>query len=88
MEDHLESFGELVKVDADALAKEAGNRIVSNAVMIGVLQAVEGFPLEEAAVVDALKAQVPDDALEPNLKAFELGKKELDSGRTAPVDAM
>jgi len=88
LETHLEGFGELVKVDADALAKEAGNRIVSNSVMIGVLQAVAGFPLDEAAVLDALKAQVPDDALEPNLKAFELGQAEIDPDQTAPVDAM
>lgn len=88
LEEHLESFGELVKVDADALAKEAGNRIVSNSVMIGVLQAVESFPLDEAAVLDALKDQVPDDALDPNLKAFELGQAEIDSDQTAPVDAM
>lgn len=86
--EQLESFGELVRVDADALAEKAGNRIVSNTVMIGVLQAVEGFPLEEDAVLDALKAQVPEDALEPNLKAFDLGKGEIDSDQTAPVDAM
>ena len=88
LEEHLESFGNLVRVDADALAEEAGHRIVSNTVMIGVLQAVEGFPLDESAVTDALEAQVPADALEANLNAFELGRQQIDSDQAAPIDAV
>jgi indolepyruvate ferredoxin oxidoreductase beta subunit len=86
--EHLESFGNLVRVDADALAEEAGHRIVSNTVMIGLLQAVAGFPLDESAVTDALEAQVPADALEANLKAFELGRQQIDSDQAAPIDAV
>lgn len=76
LEADLASFGDLVTVDADALAREAGDKIVSNVVMLGALQAVEGFPLAESAVLDSLEAQVPDDAHEPNLTAFELGQKQ------------
>lgn len=74
--ENLVSFGELVTVDADSLAREVGDRIVGNVVMLGVLQAVEGFPLAESAVLDALEAQTPDDAHDKNLEAFELGKQQ------------
>ena len=49
--------------------------------MIGALQAMKGFPLEEARIKQAIKEKVPEKALELNIKAFELGKDAV-SGQT------
>ena len=60
-----------VFVDALALAKEAGNAKAVNTVLIGVL--AKNMDVDEQAVLDALKATVPEKFLDINLLAFEKG---------------
>ena len=47
--------------------------------MLGALSQVEGFPLTEEELREALKERVPQKYLEPNLKAFELGIQSMKS---------
>lgn len=63
----------LVTLDATKLAIEAGKAVAANAVMIGAVAAMKGFPLMKDDLLEALKAQVPEKFLELNVKAFELG---------------
>lgn len=65
--------GHLITLDATKIALEAGKAVVANAVMIGAVAAVEGFPLKKEVLLEALKAQVPPKALDLNVKAFEMG---------------
>ena len=63
----------LVTIDATKLAIEAGKAVAANAVMIGAVAAVEGFPLGKDVLLDALRAQVPEKFLDLNVRAFEMG---------------
>lgn len=65
--------GNVVTIDATKIAVEAGKAVVANAVMIGAVAAVKGFPLKKEVLLEALKAQVPPKALDLNIKAFEMG---------------
>ena len=67
----------VVAVDATAKAIEAGRAITANAVLIGAIAAVKGFPLSKQRVLDALLEAVPAKARDVNVKAFELGYQEV-----------
>lgn len=60
-------------VNALELANQAGNPLTSNVVLLGALAKVEGFPLTLSQLKDVLPQVVPKKALEPNLKAIDLG---------------
>lgn len=63
----------VVAIDATAKAIEAGKAITANAVLIGAIAAVKGFPLSKGRVLDALLEAVPAKAKDVNVRAFELG---------------
>ena len=77
LEENIKQFGNLIKFDAEEVASEAGNKIATNIVMVGALKAMEGFPIEEELLKNAIKEQVPEDALDINMKAYQLGKEEI-----------
>lgn len=60
-------------IDATSIAIEAGKAVAANAVMIGAVAAMEGFPLSKEVLLEALKMQVPAKFLDLNVKAFEMG---------------
>ncbi len=78
-------------VDAESLAKEAGNPKTAGVVLLGALSTELGFPVESWR--DALARWVPKKALDANLRAFELGRawkqaappKDLRPQRTLPA---
>ncbi|KXA92820.1 hypothetical protein AKJ66_03430 [candidate division MSBL1 archaeon SCGC-AAA259E22] len=78
IEKHTKKFADPIRFDAGDLAAEAGDKKVTNVVMVGALQALESFPIEEEVVKEAIRKQVPPDVLETNLEGFELGKEEID----------
>ena len=63
---------DIVAVDALSLAEEAGTAKASNVVLMGVLASRMDYP--EELWQKALEQCVPAKFLEPNKKAFELGK--------------
>jgi len=63
----------VIAVDATALAIEAGRAITANAVLIGAIAAVKGFPLPKDRMLEALLQAVPQKAVDINTRAFELG---------------
>lgn len=63
----------LIAFDAVALAKEAGNVMFVNMVLLGSLIQTNILPLSAENVKDAIKARTGKAYLESNLKAFELG---------------
>ncbi|MEA3558317.1 MAG: indolepyruvate ferredoxin oxidoreductase subunit beta [Candidatus Thermoplasmatota archaeon] len=71
------SGARVVEVDAMALAMKAGNPQTVNVVMVGALAASPDFPVGKEHMVEAVKENVPEKALEVNLKAFELGYSSL-----------
>ena len=74
IQENLAKFkADITMIDAERLAIEAGLAIAQNIVLLGALSQIEGFPLTEEELREALKKRVPPKYLEPNLKAFEQG---------------
>ncbi len=65
--------GHLVTIDATSLAIKAGKAVAANAVMIGAVAALEGFPIPRDVLKDVLGKLVPEKFRELNLKAFDMG---------------
>lgn len=63
----------LVTLDATKIAIEAGKAVAANAVMIGAVAALKGFPIPKDVLRKVLEAQVPEKFRELNLKAFDMG---------------
>jgi indolepyruvate ferredoxin oxidoreductase beta subunit len=69
-------------VEAAKLAKEAGNILTQNIVLIGALAAIERMPVKTESVVEALRELVPSKHLDVNVKAFKLGYECVKKGKT------
>jgi indolepyruvate ferredoxin oxidoreductase beta subunit len=63
----------VIVLNAPKLAREAGNILTENIVLIGASLAVESMPLKESSVIEALKELLPAKHLDANVKAFRLG---------------
>ena len=60
-------------VDALGLAREAGNALAENTVMLGALSALADFPVPEDALRGAIGERIPPKAVDVNLRAFDIG---------------
>ena len=60
-------------IEATSLAEKAGKAIAANAVMIGAMAGVEGFPISKKILKETLLGTVPEKFKELNAKAFDLG---------------
>ena len=60
-------------LDAQELAKEAGNPRTENTILLGAASATEDFPISREAIIKAIRETVPERTIDVNLKAFELG---------------
>lgn len=87
VEDVLKAIRELVSsvqvVEATELAKEAGDTLMQNVVMVGCLVGAGFTPLRIEAVRETIKEIFAEKDPEANLKAFELGLLEI--RRTKPL---
>ena len=63
----------LVTIDATEIAIKAGKAVAANAVMIGAVAAMKGFPIPKDVLHETLMSQVPEKFKELNSKAFEMG---------------
>ena len=64
--------GRLFRIDSAALALQAGNPRTANMAIAGALSTL--LPIPEGAWDAALRGRIPAKLLEPNLKAFALGR--------------
>lgn len=63
----------LIAFDAVPLAREAGNVLAVNMVLLGALIQTAILPLSEESVKQAIRTKTKADFVDVNLKAFELG---------------
>ena len=66
----------LLVIDAQKIAKEAGSIISENMVLLGAAVATPNFPIDKDLIVQSMKENLPPKSIETNLKAFEKGFKE------------
>lgn len=69
----LEKYGELHKVDAVKIAKDAGAVITKNIVLLGALEASGVLPFKKEVLLNTILDNVPPKFKEINKKAFEGG---------------
>jgi indolepyruvate ferredoxin oxidoreductase beta subunit len=69
----------LYTIDATKIAIEAGKAVAANAVMIGAVAAMKGFPIPKDDLLKSLMDQVPDKFKDLNKKAFEMGYSAMSS---------
>lgn len=65
----------VIVVEAAKIAREAGNILTKNTVMIGAFAATGKTPVKIKSLEEALRELVPAKHLEVNVKAFKLGYK-------------
>jgi indolepyruvate ferredoxin oxidoreductase beta subunit len=63
----------LKTIDATKVAVSAGKAVAANAVMIGAVAAIKGFPLKKELLKEVLLEVVPERSKELNAKAFDEG---------------
>jgi len=68
-----EKSAKFIAFDAVALAKEAGNVMSVNIVLLGALIQTGILPITKENIKDAIKTTTKKAFIETNLKAFELG---------------
>lgn len=67
----------LLIINAEKIAKEAGSIISENMVLLGAAVATPNFPIEKDLVIQSMKENLPTKSIETNLKAFEMGFEEV-----------
>jgi len=67
----------LLVIDAQKIAKEAGNIISENMVLLGAAVATPNFPIGKDLIIHSMKKNLPPKSIETNLKAFESGLAEV-----------
>ena len=67
----------LLVIDAQKIAKEAGSIISENMVLLGAAVATPNFPIEKDLIIQSMKENLPPKSIETNLKAFEMGFEEV-----------
>lgn len=70
----LRKFAKVVTIDAARLAREAGNILTINTVLLGAAFGLGHIPLMEKSIITALKEILPERYHKVNLEAFERGK--------------
>jgi indolepyruvate ferredoxin oxidoreductase beta subunit len=65
----------LITLDANALAREAGNELSVNIVLLGALIEANVLPITAESIEEAIRETTKKAFLDVNLKAFELGRK-------------
>jgi indolepyruvate ferredoxin oxidoreductase beta subunit len=73
----LEKYGKLYKIDAVKIAKDAGNLITKNIVMLGALAAVDVIPFKQDILLETILENVPAKYQDMNKKAYENGQKAI-----------
>jgi len=73
----LEKFGDLLKIDAVKIAKDAGALITKNIVMLGALAASDVLPFKSEILLKTVLDNIPPKFKDINKKAFEGGFKAI-----------
>ena len=72
----IEEHATLIKIDADEIARKAGNILTKNVVMLGALYSLNILPIKRDSIIDAIKELLHKYA-ETNIKAFEMGEEAI-----------
>jgi indolepyruvate ferredoxin oxidoreductase, beta subunit len=69
--------GKLITLDANALAKEAGNELSVNMVLLGALIETNVLPITAESIHEAIRETTKEAFVETNIRAVELGRSSV-----------
>lgn len=69
--------GRLITLDANALAKEAGNELSVNMVLLGALIETNVLPISADSIHEAIRETTKAAFVETNIRAVELGRSSV-----------
>ncbi|MGD6810822.1 MAG: indolepyruvate oxidoreductase subunit beta [Candidatus Bathyarchaeia archaeon] len=76
--DLIKSHSKMVhQVDGSGIAKQVGNNLVVNTVLLGALSALPNMPIKRESFETAMASRLKEKYLQINLKAFELGRQSV-----------
>jgi indolepyruvate ferredoxin oxidoreductase, beta subunit len=76
--DELKSkIKKLYAFNAEEMAKDAGNILSMNMVLLGAVSGVSEFPVIKKYLIHAMKENLPEKTLNTNLKAFTMGFEQV-----------
>ncbi|GAH30899.1 unnamed protein product [marine sediment metagenome] len=79
-EELKDKINNLLIINAQKIAKEAGNIISENMVLLGAAVATPEFPIDKDLIIQSMKENLPLKSIETNLKSFEMGFEEAKKG--------
>lgn len=79
-EELKDKINNLLIIDAQKVAKEAGSVISENMVLLGAAVATSNFPIEKDLIIQSMKENLPPKSIETNLKAFGMGFEKVKKG--------
>jgi indolepyruvate ferredoxin oxidoreductase beta subunit len=77
----IEENGDLYKIDANKIAKEAGNIITKNIVLLGALAASDSLMINSDLLLSTILENFPSKFIKINKKAFQGGFKAIKNGK-------
>lgn len=73
----IEKHCQLIKINADEIARKAGSILTKNVVMLGAFHALNIFPVKEESIIETIKETFHEKYVDLNIKAFEMGKEAI-----------
>jgi len=67
----------LIKIDAENIARKAGNVLAKNVVMLGVLNSLKIIPIRRESIIQSIRELLKKYA-DVNIKAFEMGENAIE----------
>ena len=77
--------GKIIAVNASEIAEKAGNILVTNVVVVGMLLGYFDMPFSYKHVEEVIKEVMPEKVVELNLRALKMG---YESAKSAPPSAV
>ncbi|MCL1978141.1 MAG: indolepyruvate oxidoreductase subunit beta [Candidatus Bathyarchaeota archaeon] len=65
------------EVDGSGIAKQVGNNLVVNTVLLGALSALPNMPIKRESLEKAMISRLKEKYLDVNLQSFELGRQSV-----------
>lgn len=73
----IEKHCQLIKINADEIARKAGSILTKNVVILGAFHALKIFPIKEESIIETIKENFHERYVDLNIRAFEMGKEAI-----------
>ncbi len=79
--DYLKRFASVITIDVVRLAREVGNILTANSVLLGAVTNLGKLPIKSESIIAAIKSILPSSYHEMNIIAFQKGQQAVEKFR-------